>query len=299
MIERIAILGTGLLGTSVGLALRAAGFRGAIVGWNRSPKGAQTALAGLAGEPQLDPMILAVGLQRRGRVAEHVLVADVDLPHDARKIFGGPRLEVPAARGLGEIGKDIGAGAQGRLLRRVRNAANAHSDRVQRDVGFAEHVEQLALGVAAMVVFSVGDDQQSLPWIAAVLHIAGGQVHGIEKGRLAASPDPPEAVEYVRGIEQDIHRAGKLMMANGAPDRLWWLAPMLDVLGTETNWNPQGKWRPMSDADLLYRRAMCKRWWRSTCSKRTDWASGRCGSFTGAASAFNVKAGAARLPATQ
>ena len=45
MIERIAILGTGLLGTSVGLALRAAGFRGAIVGWNRSPKGAQTALA--------------------------------------------------------------------------------------------------------------------------------------------------------------------------------------------------------------------------------------------------------------
>ena len=45
MIERIAILGTGLLGTSVGLALRAAGFRGSIVGWNRSPEAAQTALA--------------------------------------------------------------------------------------------------------------------------------------------------------------------------------------------------------------------------------------------------------------
>jgi prephenate dehydrogenase len=45
MIERIAILGTGLLGTSVGLALRAAGFRGAIVGWNRSAEGAQLALA--------------------------------------------------------------------------------------------------------------------------------------------------------------------------------------------------------------------------------------------------------------
>jgi prephenate dehydrogenase len=45
MIERIAILGTGLLGTSVGLALRAAGFRGAIIGWNRSPEGAQAALA--------------------------------------------------------------------------------------------------------------------------------------------------------------------------------------------------------------------------------------------------------------
>ena len=45
MIERIAILGTGLLGTSVGLALRAAGFRGAIAGWNRSREAAQTALA--------------------------------------------------------------------------------------------------------------------------------------------------------------------------------------------------------------------------------------------------------------
>jgi prephenate dehydrogenase len=45
MIERIAILGTGLLGTSAGLALRAAGFRGSITGWNRSPEGAQVALS--------------------------------------------------------------------------------------------------------------------------------------------------------------------------------------------------------------------------------------------------------------
>ena len=45
MIERISILGTGLLGTSVGLALRAAAFHGSIVGWNRSPKGAQAALS--------------------------------------------------------------------------------------------------------------------------------------------------------------------------------------------------------------------------------------------------------------
>jgi prephenate dehydrogenase len=45
MIERIAILGTGLLGTSVGLALRAAGYRGSIAGWNRSADGALQALA--------------------------------------------------------------------------------------------------------------------------------------------------------------------------------------------------------------------------------------------------------------
>ena len=45
MIERIAILGTGLLGTSVGLALRAAGYRGALSGWNRSAEHAQLALS--------------------------------------------------------------------------------------------------------------------------------------------------------------------------------------------------------------------------------------------------------------
>jgi prephenate dehydrogenase len=44
MIERIAILGTGLLGTSVGLALKAAGFKGSVVGWNRSAEGAAKAL---------------------------------------------------------------------------------------------------------------------------------------------------------------------------------------------------------------------------------------------------------------
>lgn len=43
MMERVAILGTGLLGTSVGLALRAAGFQGSIVGWNRSRTAAETA----------------------------------------------------------------------------------------------------------------------------------------------------------------------------------------------------------------------------------------------------------------
>ena len=44
MIDRISILGTGLLGTSVGLALRAAGYAGSITGWNRSAGGAQQAL---------------------------------------------------------------------------------------------------------------------------------------------------------------------------------------------------------------------------------------------------------------
>jgi len=64
--------------------------------------------------------------------------------------------------------------------------------------------------------------------------------------------------EYVRAIAQDVHAMDKYMMANGTPYGLCWLTPLLDVLGTETDWNPGGKWQPMSDTDLLYRRALCK-----------------------------------------
>ena len=42
-IERIAIFGTGLIGASVGLALRAHGFAGSITGWDRSLPEAETA----------------------------------------------------------------------------------------------------------------------------------------------------------------------------------------------------------------------------------------------------------------
>ncbi|HTH52543.1 MAG TPA: hypothetical protein VL495_01250, partial [Edaphobacter sp.] len=36
VIERVLIIGTGLIGASVGLALRAAGFSGRIDGWDQS-----------------------------------------------------------------------------------------------------------------------------------------------------------------------------------------------------------------------------------------------------------------------
>jgi hypothetical protein len=66
------------------------------------------------------------------------------------------------------------------------------------------------------------------------------------------------AFEYVRGIANDVHAMNKLMMANGAPTRVCWLAPLLEVMGTETNWHTGNRWQPMSDTELLYRRALCK-----------------------------------------
>lgn len=69
MIERIAILGTGLLGASVGLGLRASGYKGRIVGWNRGAEGARTALeAGAVDE------IVADGLEA-ARASQVVVLA--------------------------------------------------------------------------------------------------------------------------------------------------------------------------------------------------------------------------------
>jgi hypothetical protein len=65
------------------------------------------------------------------------------------------------------------------------------------------------------------------------------------------------AFEYSRAIADDVHALGRLMMANATPDRLPWLTPLFDVLGTETDWNPGGRWQPMSDDELLYRRVLC------------------------------------------
>ncbi len=65
------------------------------------------------------------------------------------------------------------------------------------------------------------------------------------------------AQEYVRSISDDLHKIGKLSMANATPGSHWFLAPHLDVLGTETDWNRGGEWTPMSDEELMYRRAIC------------------------------------------
>ena len=65
------------------------------------------------------------------------------------------------------------------------------------------------------------------------------------------------AYEYVRKISEDVHARGRLIMANATPSLHFWLAPRLDVLGTETNWNWGGGWRPMTDDELMFRRVLC------------------------------------------
>ncbi|MEA3401820.1 MAG: hypothetical protein U9R79_11320 [Armatimonadota bacterium] len=65
------------------------------------------------------------------------------------------------------------------------------------------------------------------------------------------------AVEFARGLAEQLHQQGRLLMANSTPARFPWLAAWCDVMGIETNWNPGGEYSPMSSAALSYRRAMC------------------------------------------
>ncbi|MBI4606459.1 MAG: hypothetical protein HY721_31220 [Planctomycetes bacterium] len=57
-------------------------------------------------------------------------------------------------------------------------------------------------------------------------------------------------------MSEDLHRRGKLLMANATPWRLHVFAPLLDVLGTETNWLPGGAWRPDADEVFNLRRTL-------------------------------------------
>jgi hypothetical protein len=63
--------------------------------------------------------------------------------------------------------------------------------------------------------------------------------------------------ELTRYMRDDLRRRGKLLMANATPWRIHAFAPLLDVLGTETNWNPGGTWQPDSDAVFNLRRTLC------------------------------------------
>ena len=102
MIERIAILGTGLLGTSVELALRASGYRGSIVGWNRSAEGAQLALeAGAIDAIAADPLLAA--LDSQVVVLAVPIYATLDLMEKLAGVLGSEHLVTDVGSTKGQI----------------------------------------------------------------------------------------------------------------------------------------------------------------------------------------------------
>lgn len=64
------------------------------------------------------------------------------------------------------------------------------------------------------------------------------------------------AYELARVMRDELRKRGKLLMANATPWRIHAFAPLLDVMGTETNWMPGGRWQPDSDEVFCMRRAL-------------------------------------------
>ncbi len=58
-------------------------------------------------------------------------------------------------------------------------------------------------------------------------------------------------------LAQSMRARGRLLMANTVPVSNSLLAFHLDVMGTETNWKRGGRWEPMPDDEMMYRRAIC------------------------------------------
>lgn len=62
--------------------------------------------------------------------------------------------------------------------------------------------------------------------------------------------------EVTKWVSERMRRMGKLTFANGVPYRFTFLCALLDVMGTETDWNPNGKWNPPPDSRLCLWRSM-------------------------------------------
>lgn len=62
--------------------------------------------------------------------------------------------------------------------------------------------------------------------------------------------------EFARYISDDVHRRGKLMMANAVPRRFGFLCHLFDTCGIEINWKRGGQFQPEGEAIMNYRRAM-------------------------------------------
>jgi hypothetical protein len=65
-----------------------------------------------------------------------------------------------------------------------------------------------------------------------------------------------QTLAFATRLGDDLHAQGKLLFANALPARFPWAAAVMDIMGTETNWAPDGRYRPDSDEDMLFRRAM-------------------------------------------
>lgn len=63
--------------------------------------------------------------------------------------------------------------------------------------------------------------------------------------------------EYIRAMADRLHPMNRYLMGNGTPGAMWFLPTLLDVPGTETDWNPDNQWTPPTVEELLFLRSCC------------------------------------------
>ena len=66
--------------------------------------------------------------------------------------------------------------------------------------------------------------------------------------------------EYARRLSEDMHRRGKLLFGNGVPYRFSWLAPLFDIMGTESVWlDEHDRYAPPPDSQMALWRTISGR----------------------------------------
>ena len=63
--------------------------------------------------------------------------------------------------------------------------------------------------------------------------------------------------EFALELHNRMRNRGKLMMANEMLDQCSFFSWLMDVMGTEPNWNYNNQWHPMSDEEMLFKRSLC------------------------------------------
>ena len=195
---------------------------------------------------------MAECMAEAGRLAEkgnrYALAWKVCAIKDERGLPCGRILDTPWCNGIvWNLNGAPGQGPEGEFAAKLGDDHFAKNYRGSFPEGLdGEYIDSSEMYVTAPVDFNranfAGMDTP-LVWAADELR------PGVFKGLMS--------YEYVRGAWRKVRTLGRRMMANSTPHKWWWLAPYLDVLGTETNWGPDGKWRPMSDGMLMYARALC------------------------------------------
>lgn len=64
------------------------------------------------------------------------------------------------------------------------------------------------------------------------------------------------AYEYTCAVAREMRSRGRFVFSNGVPRRFAFLCPWIDIFGMESDWFPDGGWRPDEDATLSFWRAM-------------------------------------------